>query len=334
MSKKNIPLLLRPPSLAAYVLVLIGILLIGWWWLNRQLTPVSANTTTQVFVVQKGQSIDSIGQKLTEAGLIRIPFAFKYIVARKQLAKKIQAGSFRLSPNMPIEQIATTLTSGSLDTWVTLLEGWRREEMATEIKKVMEQAGATFDEQLFIKLTQGKEGYLYPDTYLIPVGASEEKIVSLLQNTFDQKVTQALAPDLKASGRSLEDVITMASLVEREARSETARAMVAGILWKRLEAGWPLQVDATLQYAKGYDQNDKTWWTPPTYLDKNLTSAYNTYQNPGLPPGPIASPSLSAIKATLNPTPSEYWFYLTGNDNQMHYAETAEAHAENIQKYL
>lgn len=334
MAKKKTPVLLRPPSLLVYLLVLVTIVFVAWFWLNQQLQPVSADSTPVVFVVKRGASIDSIGQELKAADLIRTPLAFKYIVSKSGLAKKIQAGTFRLSPNMSVAEIAKNLTTGTLDTWVTLLEGWRREEIATELTKVMAEAGAPFDENTFLNLTQGKEGYLYPDTYLIPVGASEAKIASILENTFDQKITQELAADIQGSGRSLEDIVTMASLVEREARSDTARKMVSGILWKRLDAGWPLQVDATLQYAKGYDAKDQTWWTPPTSLDKQVNSPYNTYKNPGLPPGPIASPSLSAIKAALNPTPSDYWFYLTGNDNLMHYGITTEDHSQNIANYL
>lgn len=326
--------LLRWPSLATYFIILVTLFLGGWFWLRAQLSPVNENTQTKIFVINKGQGIDSIGAGLESAGLIRSPLAFKFIVTQKNLSKKIQAGTFRLSPSMSALEIAQNLTHGTLDVWVTIIEGWRREEIAAAIKKAFDGAGASFNEEQFLMATKDQEGYLYPDTYLFPITANETAIASLLRNTFDKKITQGLKVDIAKAGKPLNEIITMASLVEREARSDAARKMVAGILWKRLEAGWPLQVDATLQYAKGYDKKDQTWWTPPTALDKKVNSPYNTYSNSGLPPSPIASPSLSAIEASLNPTPSDYWFYLTGIDNQMHYAKTVEEHNQNIQRYL
>jgi UPF0755 protein len=334
MSKSKPHFLLRRPLLATYFIIIVTLILGGWFWLNAQLSPVNGTPQTKIFVINKGQGINSIGAGLKSAGLIHSPLAFKFIVTQKNLAKKIQAGTFRLSPSMSALEIAQNLTHGTLDVWVTIIEGWRREEIAAAVKKAFDAAGANFNEEQFLKVTKDQEGYLYPDTYLFPITANETAIASLLKNTFDKKVTQDLETDIAASGKSLNDIVTMASLVEREARSETARKMVAGILWKRLEAGWPLQVDATLQYAKGYDKKDQTWWTPPTALDKKVNSPFNTYTNSGLPPGPIASPSLSAIEASLNPTPSAYWFYLTGTDNQMHYAKTVEEHNQNIQRYL
>jgi UPF0755 protein len=123
----------------------------------------------------------------------------------------------------------------------------------------------------------------------------------------------------------------MASLIEREARIDTSRQMVSGILWKRLDNAWPLQVDATLQYVKG-GKND--WWPEPLAVDKSLNSPYNTYQNTGLPPAPIANPSLSSIKAALSPTDSAYWYYISDLQGNMHYGVTLDDHNANVNQYL
>ncbi len=302
----------------------------GYVWFRSQIAPVSAgNTTTKVFVVESGEGVNSIGARLTQEGLIRSPLIFKLVITQKDLGKKIQAGSFRLTPAMDAYTIAQNLTKGSLDLWVTILEGWRREEIADVLSKTYTNQGVPFDAQKFLNLTVNEEGYLYPDTYLLPVNANEENVANILRRTFETKVTKGLEKEIT-------DVITMASLIEREARSDTARAMVSGILWKRLDNNWPLQVDATLQYAKLRPTSTVVtdWWPDPLAIDKEINSPYNTYKNTGLPPGPICSPSLSSIRAALNPTQSEYWYYITGLDNQMHYGRTLDEHNANIAQYL
>lgn len=304
-------------------------------YLESLTQPLDPNTATpKIFVIKKGQSLDSIGLNLEAQQLIRSAVAFKYIIAKHHLASRIQAGTFRLSPNQDVLSIATELTHGTLDTWVTLLEGWRREEIAASLTTALTAAGSTFNPQAFLSASEGKEGYLFPDTYLIPLDTSETAIVSLLETTFNQKVEDSLKTELALSPRSLEDLVIMASIIEREARSDSSRKIVADILWRRLDQGWPLQVDATLQYIKGYDATKDTWWPNPLATDKNLNSPYNTYAHPGLPPGPICSPSLSSLKAALQPISSGYWYYLTDTQGNMHYAATNDEHVQNINTYL
>lgn len=324
----------RWPALTTYFLFLASLVLILFFWFNHQLSPLNSAAGTQVFVVKKGATIDQIGQALFQAKLIRNPAAFKFYVAQHQMARQIQAGTFKVSAQMSTPEIAQNLTHGTLDLWVTVLEGWRREETAAAIAKAYQALNYPFEVEAFLEATKDQEGYLYPDTYLLPVSANESAVAAILTRTFDQKVTQTLQTEIDQSGKSLEQIVTLASLIEREARSETARKMVSGILWNRLNADWPLQIDATLQYAQGYNPQTQSWWDSPLANDKDIDSPYNTYQNIGLPPGPICSPSLSSIQAALKPTPSDYWFYLTGNDNQMHYAQTLADHNANINQFL
>lgn len=328
----------KPKKVSSWVgLVIILLIVLGFslGWMYWASAPVdTGNEDPQRFVVKKGAVIDQIGKDLKAAGLIRSPAAFKISVVRQGIANDIQAGSFTLSPDMTVSEIAQQLTQGRTDFWVTVLEGWRREEIAQHLETAFTEAGVNFDADTFLQLTTGKEGYLFPDTYLFPLDADESIVASVMATTFEQKLTPQMRADITVSGRTLDDVITMASLIEREARSDASRAIVSGILWKRLDNDWPLQVDATLQYATGFDNPQQTWWDPPTAADKAADSPYNTYKNLGLPPGPIAAPSLGSIEAAIYPKASDYWYYLTDNDGVMRYAATLEGHNANIDQYL
>jgi UPF0755 protein len=152
---------------------------------------------------------------------------------------------------------------------------------------------------------------------------------------FDKKVTAAMRLDAAKTGITFDQTITLASLVEREGRTDADRPMIAGILLNRLHQKMPLQVDATLQYALGYQPFEKSWWKKElTDDDKKINSAYNTYANPGLPPGPIANPGLASIKAAIYPTATDYLYYLHDSTGAIHYAKTVEEHNANVRKYL
>lgn len=316
------------------ILVFLGVGLLGLWgWYKLQSRAVGGVDVSKVFVIRKGESITSMGERLKGDGLIRSTVAFRILVKQKSLETKIQAGSFRLSAAMDLSEIAETLTVGRQDIWVTVLEGWRREEIAEALEVAFSDVGGVFDQELFLASTVGKEGFLFPDTYLFPMDATEEVVAGIMELTFERKIA-SLKEDIASSGRTLIQIITMASLIEREARDEESRPIVAGILWKRLDNDWGLEVDATLQYAKGYDSVQKTWWKPPLAADKQINSPYNTYRFAGLPPGPIAAPSLSSIRAAVHPESSDYWFYLTDNRGEMRYGRTIEEHNNNIDAYL
>jgi UPF0755 protein len=217
---------------------------------------------------------------------------------------------------------------------VTLIEGLRREEIASTLMEIFNKNNLSFDEKQFLKITHKDEGYLFPDTYEFLLNANAESIAATLKSTLNKKISTQLTTDIKKSGKTLHEILTMASLIEREARTVESRRMVSGILWNRINSDWPLQVDATLQYAKGYDKTSKNWWATPLAIDKEIISLYNTYKNTGLPPGPICNPSLSSIEAAVYPTDSSFWYYITDNNGTMHYAETIDQHNQNVNKYL
>lgn len=300
----------------------------GWWALQ----PVSSRTVGfERFVIPKGQAGGVIASRLAEEGYIRNPHIFQLYLKLQGLEEKLQAGSFELSPSSSAAEIATRLTSGTDDVWVTLPEGWRNEEVAESLAR---QQLPLFDETAFLDLAAASEGKLFPDTYLVPREADAEFLYYLFARTFEKKVTKGLATEIAASPHSLEDALIMASLLEREATGYEQMRHVAGILWHRIELGMPLQVDATLQYAKGYDQTQQSWWVPPLGADRQLDSPFNTYQHPGLPPRAIANPGLDAIKAALNPLAVDDLFYIHDRNGQLHFAQTLDEHNANVQKYL
>jgi UPF0755 protein len=318
--------------LASVVAVLVVGGIVGAVVLNSLMQPVNPQASEKVrFVVPQGQSISRIGERLAEAGLVKNPLVFRLLVQRENAAGKIQAGSFLLSASMTPAQLIAEMSKGTDDTWIKLLEGWRREEMAESLAKL---DLPNYDQQEFLELTDGKEGYLFPDSYLVQKSIDTEGIVDLLTATFDKKVKTGLAKEIAASGKPLGEIVTMASLLEREAQGAEQMKLVSGVLWNRIDIGMALNVDATLQYIKGYDKVQQQWWSPPLAVDKELNSPYNTYTNAGMPPAPIANPGLDAIKAALNPSDTDYLYYLHDPKGQIHFAKTLPEHNANVQQYL
>lgn len=331
MKKMEMKLKLKWMVIGGIVLFLLfSVTSLAIFW--SKLQPVDqANKATTRFIIPKGQAISVIGARLVEAGLIKNALAFRVMVKVNKLEQAIQAGSFDLSPSLTTLEIAQYLTTGTQDTWITILEGWRMEEIAESLDV---QDLDAFDKDEFVKLAEASEGMLFPDTYLIPREMSTANIHSMLINTFERKITQGLAEEISASDRDFRDILIMASLVEREARTYEQMRTVAGILWNRIDLGMALQVDATLQYVAGYNKAQQTWWAPPTAQQKQLESKYNTYLHPGLPPQPIANPGIDAVKATLLPVDTNDLFYIHATDGKMYTAETLEEHNANINKYL
>jgi UPF0755 protein len=290
-----------------------------------------AAMASQRFAIPRGQATSIIAQRLQEQGLIRQQWAFALIVKMNGLRQKIQAGSFELSPSMSAREIAYQLTVGTDDIWLTFPEGWRREEIA---ESVVKQGLVDFDPDEFLRLSKGMEGQLYPDTYLVSRSLTATALVQLLSNTFQSKVATPLATQIANHPWSLNQILTLASLVQRESANDGEMPLVAGILTHRLRIGMPLQVDATLQYVKGYSQSEQSWWPVPLAADKALASPYNTYQNPGLPPAPICSPSLAAIKAVLAPTATDALYYIHDNQGRIHTGRTLDEHNRNVNQYL
>ncbi|OGD86425.1 hypothetical protein A2870_00965 [Candidatus Curtissbacteria bacterium RIFCSPHIGHO2_01_FULL_41_11] len=303
---------------------------------NRLLQPVSIDETPQIFVISPGQPVTQIAQNLKEADLVRNALAFRLYVAQSGIGKTIQAGDFRLSKNLSSREIAKELTHGAIDVWITFPEGVRVEEMADIIDKKLNSGNNEkyqFDKKEFIK--SAKEGHMFPDTYLIAKDAVAQDIATRLETTFDEKVDKKTLLKGAKNNLTQEDVVILASLIEREAKSNEERPIIAGVLVNRLNAGIALQVDATVQYAKGYDSAKNSWWPSVTQGDYTaVKSLYNTYLHPDLPPKPISNPGLESIRAAAEPADTPYMFYLHDTEGKIHYAKTADEHAQNIKDFL
>jgi UPF0755 protein len=211
---------------------------------------------------------------------------------------------------------------------VTFPEGITRVEMA----RIADETLIDFDAESYLLLTTDAEGLLWPETYFIPPTYSAEELVALQQRELSA-VLEAQKERIAEHPLSEYEILTLASIVEREANDPESMALVAGILLNRLEAGMYLQADATIEYVLDTPLNE----LPPGELAENLReieSPYNTYRNGGLPPTPIGNPGIDALTAVLNPTPSDYYFYITGNDGNFYYAETYDQHLVNIERYL
>lgn len=315
-----------------YILLFLLIIITSFSYLfyKEGSLPVNKKSlSSAIFVIKQGEPLNTIVNNLANEDLIRNKIIFYLIVKQLGIEKKIQAGDFRLSANMSAVEVAKNLTHGTLDIWVTLIEGMRKEEMAQVISK-------NFDipEIEFIKLAD--EGYLFPDTYLVPKTATAETVLSIIKNNFNNKFDEKLHTQAKNKKLTEKQILILASLVEREARQALTREKVAGIILKRYLADWPLQIDATVQYVLGYQPDEKSWWKKNlTEEDLKIDSPYNTYKNKGLPPEPISNPSLSSIKAVINADENTpYWYYLTDKNGVMRYAVTLEEHQANINKYL
>ena len=310
-------------------MVIILLVIVGLFvWYKEATSPVNIQSQEQmIFAVKKGEGVRSISERLREDGLVRSPLAFFLTVRFYDIATKIQAGDFRLSPSMSAIEVAEGLTHGTIDSWLTIPEGWRNGEIAMRLS---EDLG--IPEIQFLALAE--EGYMFPDTYLVPNEASSEAVLAIFKRNFNKKVKEDLAKEIANSPYSLHEIITLASIVEREARLTEDRPKVASVLLNRLKVGMPLQADATLQYVKGYDEQTGKWWPVALSADKEIVSPYNTYLNSGLPPNPIANPGLAAIKAVLNPANTNYIYYVSESDGVTHFAVTYEEHLANIERYL
>jgi UPF0755 protein len=322
-------------------LVTILVLFLGGviWW--QQVTrPPQASSEVKRFVIIRGSSAIEIGNQLRAQGLIRSSLAFKFLVQLTGNAAAIQAGEYRLATNLSLFQIINTLLNGPGEIWVTVPEGLRREEIAEKFSggfDLLPEEALIFHNE-FLVSSQRKEGYLFPDTYLFPKTASASAVVQAMLNNFNTRVDSQIKQDANTTGLSLTEIVILASLVERETRTNDERPIVAGILLKRVRAGWSLDVDATLQYALANSRCQIgmgcQWWQSVSSQDKTINSAFNTYKFAGLPPAPIGNPGLASIKAIVYSQDSDYWFYLHDSDGQIHYARTLEEHNANVSRYL
>ncbi len=297
---------------------------VTWFYISIQ--PASRNNKFESFIITKGASASQVGNKLQSAGFVKSALAFKIYLQFTGQAGSLPAGEFRLSPSLSLFQVVQTIFKGPVELWVTIPEGLRREEIAKRFSQSLDKDEAFEDE--FLIASKNKEGTLFPDTYLFAKEASASAIVSRMTSIFNSK-TADLTP--QNTDLTTQEIIILASLIERETKTDEERPVVAGILMNRLGVGMALQVDAAVQYAVGTSSN---WWPILTKEDIASASKFNTYKYPGLPPSPIANPGLSSLRAAFSPKTNDYWYYIHDTDGLIHYAKTLEEHNANVRKYL
>lgn len=310
--------------------IAIAALIMLYGYYNQEVNkPINLDDNKIVtFTIEKGMGVDEIANLLVDKKLISNANILK-IYRLLNPGKVFQAGYYRIdTTDLSMIDLVSELQSGSFSRKLTFIEGWRIEQYHDYLTEMMGKDFADkFQNSKFVK-----EGYMFPDTYIIEADYAPENLASWMKNTFDKRVTQDLIDQAGLKGMTLDQVVILASIVEREMNVKKERPIVAGILIKRWQNGWPIQADATLQYAKGTSDD---WWPIVTRSDyKNLDSEYNSYTNKDLPPTPICNPGIDSIKAVIEYKESPYWFYINDAEGNTHYAKTLDEHNQNVARYL
>jgi len=329
--------------------------------LNRQSVddPVDPTASPVPFHVELGETGFSISERLQDLGLIRDASLFRLYLRLNGLEQKLEAGDFTLSAAMTAPEMADALQRAlSQDVVVRFPEGRRAEEIAL----LLEEQGVVSAVDFMAAVRTGDtailglpdypllsdkppgvsfEGYLFPDTYRLPVGARASDVLRVMFETLEFRVDDDLRSRIAAGGLTFHQVLTLASIVERETALADERPLIASAYRNRLgeicanEVAGYLGADPTAQYAMGYSAEQETWWptvqTVEEYLDTN--SPYNTYLYPGLPPGPIASPGIASIEAALNPAETLYCYFVASSGGAHVFAQTGAEHQFNVQTY-
>jgi UPF0755 protein len=310
--------------------ICLAILAVSIYFINPFAPPSKSEKSEIVYL--NSTSGDSVALKLEEDGFIKSFSAFNIIYSLNG-SPKIEKGGYYLSKNMNAMQILNELKQGADLKEVVIKEGIRKEEIGERLGNSLGWSESELEtwNNLYKNSDEYFEGVYFPDTYLIPVDETPKQVADRMIRNFNDK----FAPYSK--GFEEQDVkwttaIKMASLLEREAAGSHDMPLIAGIMWNRLLDNHKLDIDATIQYAKG--KVDGKWWSRVTGEDiRNIDSPYNTYKYKGLPPTPIANPGIAAIEAVLNPEETDCYYYLHSH-GQIYCSETYEEHMENIEKYL
>jgi UPF0755 protein len=303
-----------------YILYFLTIfLLIFLGFLYKELL-FNDNTINEIilFEIEEGETLKTVTKKLKEQGLIDHEALFYYYFYFKECPEEIKAGLYNFNTKMTPFQISNKIIEGNYITEkITILEGWTINDISDylenkEICTRQEFLSAINKDYSYSFIKDGNlEGFLFPDTYYISLNDGATEIIEMMLNNFQDQLPE------NTSNKTIYEIITMASILEKEVITEEDKAMVAGLLWKRLEYGMPLQVDATVIYAK-----------------KEGNDLYNTYSYKGLPIGPISNPGLDSIVAAMNPIENEYWYYLSANDGTTIFSRDFEEHKQNKWTYL
>lgn len=322
-------------ALAAVAVPLVCFLLLLHVWGNNK---DFAAQGSHLIIVKEGMTTADIAVLLHEKKLVKDPAAFRLEARFKGLATKLQAGPYQINGGLSNGQIVDVMVKGRVKLLhFTVPEGYTVVKTAQKIEAeglgsaenfiaaAKNYAPYTYMQTDDTNVLFKAEGFIYPATYEIPVGLSEEKILEILVRQFDTEMQENKIVQLaEERGLKLRDVVNLAAMVELEAVYAEEQPKIAGVFLRRLAIGMPIQSDTTIQYLLGAQKEIIT------YDDLKIQSPYNTYQNPGLPPGPIGSPSLAAIKAVLAPEKTEYLYFVAEKDGHHRFTKTYQEHLQAI----
>lgn len=312
--------------------------------------PASTSPEIKHLSVTTGQGVKEIGYNMKEAGLIRSRFWFETWVWLVGREKKFVAGEYDLPVNANVMNLTTMLSGGLKPTnelKATLIEGWTLADIDKYLSSADFKATEAFaaiikdkaivasfinnypaDLKTAITKAPSLEGFLFPDTYRVRRNKLASDLLKKSLDNFYDKFQDEWYDTLRTKKRSIGEAVVMASIIEKEVRTDPDRALVSDIFWRRIAKGMPLQADSTVNYVTGKN-------TPSaSYDDIQIDSKYNTYKNKGLPPGAICNPGYAALRAAVNPAANDYWYFLTTPDGKVIYSKTFNEHVANKVKYL
>jgi UPF0755 protein len=338
------------------IVLLTSLSFVGYRFFIDQIynTSVDASNVMESFEILEGQSAKEIGFELEKTGIIKNKNYFYYYIWKNDLAAQIQAGKYELSSNMTIPQVVEKFVQGLIKKEIkkiTIPEGFTNRKIIDRLRGLEPAIADRFEELVnckclnqdgcacdlyssrydFLALIPNgidMEGYLFPDTYFIEKDDTAEIMLEKFLNNFSRHISLEDLEQIEKTGRNIFEIVTMASVIEREVQTDKDRKIVSGIFWKRIEDEYPLQSCATLAY---FLEIDKPQFS---YEDTQIESPYNTYLNIGLPPGPIANPGEASIKAAIYPQKNDYYYFLSDlSSGEIIYSKTLEEHNANKIKY-
>ena len=322
------------------ILAIVGVLIVGGGLGALYLIPntFAQDDGTQVLVIEKGQTGSEIADMLFERGLIRSTQGFKLWLYLSGTNDKLQTGHYQIPNKVTVRELISLLQEGHVESIrVTIPEGYTVGDIAIVLEKnqIMKAKDFLAEAKTFVPYPYMKgtrpatypvEGFLFPSTYEIPVGATPREVIQMMADEMNRYLTPAVKKQIQAQHMSIHDFVTLASIVERESLFDADRPTIAGVFKKRLAHGIPLQSDATISYVLGYAKENVT------IGDTQLQNPYNTYVSKGLPPGPIANPGKKSLDAVLHSENTDYLYFVADKEGHNHFSKTYEEHLAEVNK--
>ncbi|PIZ94717.1 MAG: endolytic transglycosylase MltG [Candidatus Magasanikbacteria bacterium CG_4_10_14_0_2_um_filter_37_12] len=346
---------ITPAKISIFIITLC--ILIGVWFVYTEIYTAKSQKVDQItFQINLGESVSDLADRLESEYVIRNAWLFKKYIFFKGIDREIRQGNFQVNSPITLAHVVKSLANPSVsEQTITILPGWNLRDIAKYFEsqgiianadelyavvgkpaynyKVLADHAPAIEADLPVLRDKpdyvSYEGYIAPDTYRVFKDASVSDIVQKLIKERDGQFTDEMYSEITKSNRTVFEVLTVASIVEREVQYKADKAKVADIFWRRYDLNWALQADSTVHYVVGTDGDVFT-----TKDDRESLSPWNTYKYPGLPFGPISSPSLATIQAVIHPEINNDWYFLTDSEGNVHYAETLEGHNLNVGRYL